>query len=202
MKHLGRRYHDFLGAHCLEDDPLLQDGHDLGSRFDRKISARHHNSIGGIEDVAEIIHGLGLFYLCNQERPASKFPDQISRLSAVGGAADEGQRHQVHAALDAKLQVGNVLFRNRRDGDVGAGQVDSLTLSQRSAVNNARADVAELGVHDFEHNFAVVDEDAVSRMDLLRQPGITGREPARVPFDVFPCNANLGAVLEDGYAAA
>ena len=60
FEHLRRRDHEFSPKTGVLDDGLLRAGNAGQSQLHPQIAARHHDSVGGVDDVVQIIQRLRL----------------------------------------------------------------------------------------------------------------------------------------------
>ena len=105
------------------------------------------------------------------------------RLLDVGRLPHERERDVVDAVLDAERQVAPVLLGERRRRQPRAGQVHALVRLQRPADHDRRLDLLAVHGHDAQLEVAVVEQDAVARLDVARQRVVGGRDAPGVALD-------------------
>ena len=84
--------------------------------------------------------------------------------------ADEGHRDDVHADRQGPAQVRLVLVGERGRADVDPGQVDALVVGDLPADDDPQAHPVAGDAGDIELDVAVVDQDAVTRPDVVGRP--------------------------------
>ena len=180
FQHLGRDHHRLAGAARHARHLLLQARHALQRQFDAEIAARHHQRVGGLDDVGEAVDRLRLLDLGHHRGAAA---DHLLGFEHVVGALHEGQRDPVDAGDQRRLEVGAVLRRHRRDRQVGVGQADALAVGHLAADHDARHRVLfEVSSRDQPH-LAVVEQQRMARpqrrQDLrMREMDAAWRRPA------------------------
>ena len=63
VKHLRGHYHRLVFENALVDERTLYAGDSLGGYFDAKVAAGYHDSIGGVEDLVEVVDAFLVLYL-------------------------------------------------------------------------------------------------------------------------------------------
>jgi hypothetical protein len=71
------------------DDALLQRGHGGVADLHRQVAARHHDAVGGVEDVFQVLDRLDALDLGHQQRVRAGGVEQAPRQAHVG--ADLGK---------------------------------------------------------------------------------------------------------------
>src|SRR5438270_702488 len=82
-----------------------------------------------------------------------------------------------------------------------AGEVDSLVLAQQPTMHDLSNDVAPLNCDDAQFHRAIVEEDAVARMDIASETHVRRADAFCRAVHWFRCDAKWSTVLEhDGQA--
>ncbi len=63
VEHLGGHYYRLVFENALVDERTLYAGDSLGGYFDAKVAAGYHDSIGGVEDLVEVVDAFLVLYL-------------------------------------------------------------------------------------------------------------------------------------------
>ena len=104
--------------------------------------------------------------------------DQRAQRAHVRGRADERQRDEVDAELQRKLEVVDVLARERRDRERDAGQVDALVRRDDAADHHFASRPAALDRLDPELDVTVVDQHFVAYLEYGSEHGGADRQVA------------------------
>ena len=86
--------------------------------------------------------------------------------------------------LRAKRRSCLVLVAHRGDADRDVGQRDALVVADRAALDDQAADVVALDRGDLDGDLAVVDQQPVADLDLLRQLLVGAGDPVGGAEDV------------------
>ena len=93
--------------------------------------------------------------------------------------ADEGLRDVVDAEPEGEVEIGEVLFRERRDRKRDAGDVHTLVRLDHAARDHLAQRSSALDSLDPQADMAVVDEDLVAGLEHRCQDVGRDREPVR-----------------------
>ena len=191
LEHLRRRDHRLAALQGGDDDPLLQQRHERDADLDAEVAASDHHRVGLLEDLVERVHRLRLLDLRDHVRMRAGLLDQGAQVAHVGSRAHEGERDEVHAELERKLEVVHVLARDRGNRDRDAGQVHALVRGDDTAFDHRAARAAGLDAVDAQPHEPVVDQHVVARLEHLADHGRADRQLAvrgalgRTDHDLF-----------------
>ena len=150
------------------DRALLHDRHRLERQLDAEVAARDHDRVERLGDLLERVDGLRLLDLGDDGHPPADLVHDLVHARDVGGVAHERQGDEVGTELEAPPQVGLVLVGERRHVDRHAGQVDALVVRDRAGDDDAGRDDDAIGLDDLDAHLAVVDQQEVARLDVVR----------------------------------
>ncbi len=80
LEHLRGRDAHLIARACKANQALLQTGHRRVTHFDRKVAARHHDHVAGVDNVADVLHRLGTLDLRDDVPVPTRCPQQRPRL--------------------------------------------------------------------------------------------------------------------------
>ena len=157
------------------DDVLLDRRDLLGRKLHAEVAAGHHHPVGLLEDRVQPCDRLGLLQLGDDRHLPPGLGHRRAGLVQVARLSHEGQRHVVHARLDAEDQVLAVLGGQRLGPERHTRQVDALVVLQQTAVDHLGADQLLLvGLLHPQLEQSVVEQDAVAGVHVRGQEGIGG----------------------------
>ena len=111
----------------------------------------------------------GLLDFCDHEGLGARGVKKLAELPHVIGRADEREGHVVHVEAQREVQVAQVLFGERGDGDRNARDVQALVCVDDTADHDGAQDTAPFDFIDAKTNAPVVDQDVVARPEDLRE---------------------------------
>ncbi|MNT12346.1 hypothetical protein D3C72_1472710 [compost metagenome] len=141
----------------------------LGRHLHAKVAARDHHRIGLGQNRLQAVDRSGLLQLGYD---ASTTLNDLPDLHDVGGALHERQRDPIDTQRESEVEVGTVLLGQRRQRQHHAWHVHALAVRQHATVDDARVGMVRAARHDFEPQFAVVEQQF--------DPGLERREDLRV----------------------
>ena len=147
-----------FGGDALVDDHPLRDGDDLGRQLDAQVAARHHDAVGGFDDLVDVVDSLLVLDLRDDLDAA--VPAVENRLHGfdVARAAHERVGDEIDAVLRGPLDVHAVFLGHRRQVDRHVGDVDALARTQRAVAHDAADQFFGRFLFDMQFHFAVGDE--------------------------------------------
>ena len=169
LQHLRRRDHRLEILRCAADDVLLNRRHLLRRNFDAQIAARHHDSVGSLQNAVEMLDGLRLFELGDDPGFAAVGRNAIAHQAHIFRGAHKRNRDRIHAVLQRELEVLRILFGQRRHAHRNARQVDALVFAQHAAVDDLANHV---GADHFVHaqlDQSVGEQNARALLNVFRQ---------------------------------
>ena len=178
------------------DGSFLHHGDVFEGEFDAEVASGDHDSVEDLDDVVEAFHGLWFLDFGDEGDGDALLVHDAVALFGVRGAADEGEGDHVGAVSEGPAQVVLVLLGEGGDADGDSGEVESLVVGDGSAEDDAGVDVGAGGFGAFQHDAAVVDEDAVAGSDVSGESFVGGGDAFGVSGDVFGGDGELVAVGE------
>ena len=145
-------------------------GTDFGRKLDAEVAAGDHDAIADVEDVFERIDGLRFLELGDDvDLVAAEVVKQRAQFDDVAAAADERRGDVVELVGDGEGDVFAILFRDRRNRQLGVGEIHPLLRRDRPAVNDARQHLRPVDRGDDQLDQPIIDEDALPELHLARQ---------------------------------
>ena len=122
---------------ALLDHELLVDGDRFGWNFDAQIATRNHDSVGFFDDGIQILDGLGVFHLGEDENVfAAMLFEELSDLADIVDVSDKRSRAEVDMILAAENEVGFILLGKIIHGKMGPRAIDSSPIIANVIVEN------------------------------------------------------------------
>ena len=173
VQHLGGGDHVLALGDSSLDHALLDDGHVLSGDLHAQVATGHHQAIGNLEDLLQIVHALLVFDLGDDADVLAAVGVQNGTdLLHVGGLTHKGGGNEVEVVLHGELQIALVLLGQSGQGDVGVGDVDGLVVGQGAASDHVADDVLTLDFGDLDVHQAVVNEQVGAHGHLVVQVGV------------------------------
>ena len=107
--------------------------------------------------------------------------DELADLQDVGRRSDKGHADVVHAVPESELEVLAIFLGEGRHGERGPGKVDTLVVADNAPGHDPARDLVALDRFHVERDPPVVDQNAVARLDVAREPRVRDCRPLRRP---------------------
>ena len=152
------------------DKILLNGGYLLEGYLHAHIAPRHHDAVGGIEYLVDVVNALGILYLGDY---AGIVPPQrlceLPQIDHVRTGTDKRSGDEIKAHFRAEGQVVHI-----RVGDIGHRKlyprhVYSLVVGELSSVLHLADDIRPGDRLNHQLDNAVVYQDARARRNVLRK---------------------------------
>mmetsp|Transcript_17814 Transcript_17814/g.58960 ORF Transcript_17814/g.58960 Transcript_17814/m.58960 type:complete len:668 (+) Transcript_17814:184-2187(+) len=185
LKHLCRADAGLARDVALCDHHLLREEHLLRRDLDAQVAARHHDAVGGGENLVKVAHPLVVLYLGDDSDPLADHrvggDEARAHLVHVRRLADEGGEHHVHVLGDGEGEVVPVLGRQRRQVHIHLRQVAPLLGAEQPRVDHLALERARRRVdrRHLERDEPVVDEDHAADRHHLGQVRVVHVDLAR-----------------------
>mmetsp|Transcript_40294 Transcript_40294/g.134368 ORF Transcript_40294/g.134368 Transcript_40294/m.134368 type:complete len:419 (-) Transcript_40294:165-1421(-) len=185
LKHLCRADAGLARDVALCDHHLLREEHLLRRDLDAQVAARHHDAVGGGENLVKVAHPLVVLYLGDDSDPLADHrvggDEARAHLVHVRRLADEGGEHHVHVLGDGEGEVVPVLGRQRRQVHIHLRQVAPLLGAEQPRVDHLALERARRRVdrRHLERDEPVVDEDNAADRHHLGQVRVVHVDLAR-----------------------
>ena len=122
--------------------------------------------------LSRLVDGLLVLDFGDDQRGGVWRVEQFPQLEQVAGFAHKRQRDEIHADLEAQLDVLDVLGGEGGQADLDAGQVDVAAAAELAFGEDFAFDlVAGLGEH-LHFDGAIVDEHHVADVDVVDEIGV------------------------------
>ncbi len=155
---------------ALADNFLLNDGHPLNGHLDTQVATGYHHAICPLDDFINIFYSLRFFDLGNNLRRVVFGFNQLAQLSDIFCCAYERKRNPVDRLSQNELQIPQVFFRKRWQGDFCIRQVYAFAGGEGAAEKGLELyNVVFIGFNYFKHQLAVVHQYAFSHLHILRE---------------------------------
>src|SRR5207302_3549993 len=130
-------------------------------KFYAEVAAGDHDAIADVEDVCKRVDGLRRFQLGHDvDFTAAQIMKQRTQFDDVAAAADERRGDVVELVGDGEGDVLAIFFGDRRNRQLGVGEIHSLVRRDRSAVDDASKYLRSIDGCDDQLDETIVDEDA------------------------------------------
>ncbi len=169
IEHLGGSDDDLAPHFGQMDDVLLVDGHFLQRNFDTQVSAGHHDAVGDVEDLVDIVDALGALDLGDDLHSALMGIEDLPDQADIIGRPGEGSCDIFIAHLAAEFDVGPVLLADKGHGQVGIGDIDALVVGDGASVDDGAVDLRIGNAVDSQFDQAVIDQDHAALGDIFGQ---------------------------------
>ncbi len=138
-------------------------GTDFERHFDAEIAAGNHQCVGEFDDLVDALDGLRLFDLRHQADPAA---GDLADFGEIFRTLDEGKRDPVDViGCQHGIEIDAVLVRKRADAKQRVGKADALPVGNLGAGNDRRDDALAVALFGAQCELAVIDQQAVARLD-------------------------------------
>ena len=164
-----------------------------GGNFHAEIAACHHDAVGNLQNLFEVLDSLRLFELGDDRSIAFGGGDDLFDCADIGGSAHERDRHRIDAGREPEGEVFLVLAGERRQAEDGARQIDPLMLAQQSSIDHLTDHVIALHLENLERDAAVGEKDSRAGLDLASQRLKGGAQALGGAFNRFIRDSNAGA---------
>ena len=206
FEHLRRDHDRLAGAPAGAGDLLLDARNLLQRHFHAEIAAGDHQRIRNLDDLGEALHGLGLLDLRHDAGTAGC---DLAHLGDVVRTLHEGKGDPVDLGRKRGVEIGAVLGGQRAGADRRIGDGDALAVGQAGADLDRRQRRRAIGRDgdDAQAHLAVVDEEAVTRLERLEDFGVrkedaAGRSRCRVGIEREGlADGNLDRLVGEGAEA-
>ncbi len=161
------------------DDAFLNERYLCKVHLDAEIAAGDHDTVGGIDDRIEILHGLGHLDLGDDGDPsagawcttlrrgAAHAREPLSELNDIGGLTDKGEREKIEVVRDGPSGALPIPFGNRGRCQAGIGQVDALVARDHPPHDDAADEFIAATLDRGEPHRTIVDQHGMTRLDLI-----------------------------------
>ena len=123
------------------DQPALKHWKLLKRNLKAEISARHHQTVSGVDDLIDVVKRGTALDLRDNSSGGSLLVDHLAKLVDILGASDEGDSNIVNAVSDAPLEIREILFRGCWEIDVAIGEGDSHTRANSTTLGDTTQNV-------------------------------------------------------------
>ena len=144
----------------------LHERQDVVVDLDAQVAAGDHHRVGGLDDALQVAQAALVLDLGDDARLGAEAVEQRPQHQHVVAPADERERDEVDARVDAGADVALVLLGERRQVDVDAGQVDVPARAELARREHAAADVRRVLLDHFQPDQAAVDQDGGADADV------------------------------------
>ncbi|KAI7180396.1 Pyruvate [Hortaea werneckii] len=132
------------------------------------VTTGDHDTVSDLENLVEVVNTLLVLDLGNDLDVLALLAEDLTDGQDVLLATNEGGEDHVHVVLDTEAQVGPVLLGQRRQVDVGLGEVDTLLAADLAVVDGTALQGLLVGhLEHLEGEDAVVDVDGPARSNDL-----------------------------------
>eukprot|EP00760_Papus_ankaliazontas_P027746 PhM_4_TR3431/c0_g1_i2/m.50105 len=178
LQHLCGADDGLAGDVALADDVLLCNEDLLRGDLDPKVAARHHDAVGFLQNLVEVVHALVVLDLRDDVDVGGA--ERGAHLADLLRGADERGEDKVDLLLGGELQVLFILLGHGGEIDLLAGQVAALVRRDRRRHRHDAAEGVALDALHLEPEQTVVDVDLVPGLHDVRQTRVVHVEAVLV----------------------
>lgn len=149
-----------LRADALLDDAPLRVGDRLGGELHTQVAARHHDAVGGLDDLVDVVQPLLVLDLRDDLDRAVVGIENLLHGGHVARRTDERVRDEVDVVADGPLDEAAVLLGHRGQFDRDPGHVNALARAHGAADQKFARELLVVLLHDADLELAVGDEHA------------------------------------------
>ena len=140
--------------------------------LDAQVAACHHDAVGHLEYLVDVVHALLVFYLGDDFNVAAVCVQYFLDVEHILLVAHKGVGNEVNVLLDAKKDVVAVFLGQRRQVDAHARHVDAFSAAQGGLVLHFAQQAVVRLLHHQHLEVAVVDKHAVTQIQVVHEVGI------------------------------
>ena len=172
FQHLGSCNHRLPQLVALGNNLFLDNGHIFHGNLYPQIPPGHHNTVGHLENLIDVVHAFLVFNLGNNPHGGANPFQQTADFHNVPGIAHKGCRHIVHALLGSEGNVVFVLFGHKGQLQESPRHCHPFPGGDFPTVDDDGINFLVGGGLDFQGQFPIIQEDFIPFADFRRQAGI------------------------------
>ncbi len=178
------------------DHLLLVDGHIFQGYVHTQVTTGHHDTVGNLQNVAQVVKAFLVLDLRNDLDPVLAFIDQdLPDCQHILPAAYEGCGYIVHIILGTKPDICLILGRDEGHGQNDTGHIAALVGFQEVGVrHHAENFLAGHDIRDIHAHLAVIHQDIVAGLHVVEQFRAPDLEFFPGTQDVFIHNGDFVAL--------
>ena len=193
LEHMGGHDDRFADLQAALDDAALDDGKLFHRAFDAKISAGHHDGVGGRDDFFDEFDRVLVLDLGDDVRVAAQPLQFGAHGFDVGLLAAETQGEVVDFQLHAHDDVLEVFLGHGRKVDLHPGQIDVAAGAEHALGQDFAVDAVFFFGQHLHVEVAIVDQHDITLVNVVDQPVVV--HVHRVEFLAFrPAHGELDLV--------
>ena len=144
LKHLSGDDNGLANDIALGNHHFLSE-EDLTSRnFNTKVATSDHDTVGHCQNLVKVLNTLLVLNLDDDLDVGTVGTENLSDVTDVLSATDEGSEDHVNTVLDTELKILLVLLRESGKVDIGLREVDALTGAEGSVVESPDLDIRSI----------------------------------------------------------
>ena len=159
FQHLRRHHHRLAEAARQAVHAFLQARHFFDRHFDAKIAARHHDRIGGLDDLFQPRDCLRLFDLGEHQRAAAR---DLLHFRHIVCPLHERDSDPIDPSAQRRIEIGAILLGHGRDRNFRIGQADTLAVRQAAGGFRLQHRAIVLRFDHLQAHLAVVDQNRIT----------------------------------------
>ena len=137
--------------------------------FDAEVTTGDHDRVAFLDDIIEDTHRVLIFNFRNDPRLAAMFRENAFESLDVRSLATKAQRDVVNADGGSKFNIGQVLFRKRRQVDFDPRKIDMASGTENTLREDLTPDAVVILGQDFHVDHAIVNEHDVSNRNIVNE---------------------------------
>src|SRR5439155_2744894 len=166
LEHMRRDNDRPAGAQAGFDNLALDDGQLFVGQFDAQIAARDHDRVGLGDDGMQVVDGLLVLDLGDDQRAMLSTFDDGFQLLNVFCLADKRQREVINPQLKPHFDIDEVLGGQSGKTDSDSRQIDMAAASERAFGEDFTLDFVAVFGQELHLNRAVVQQHHVAEVDV------------------------------------
>ena len=196
IQHLGSGDDQLALVVALPDDFLLKLRQHLGLNLNAQIASGHHDAVGLLDDLVQIVKTLLGLNLCDDLHVRAGILNDLANLTNGIGVPYEGGCHEIIAHLDTELDVLDILVGQGRKADGYVGHIHALALAQLAAVHDSTVNLGAVNLIYGQSDETVIDENGVARLHILVQSGIVDVHALCIAHTLLCCEGDVHALCQ------
>ena len=172
--------------------------------FNAQIASGDHDAVGNFQDLIEVIETFLVFDLGDDlDLRLAHFGDDLADLQDILCPSDKRSGDEIDIVVAAETDVFVILHGDKRHGQFDARHIAAFSGSQLTVDFNSCLHFVAVVFQDGQSLLAIVDQDIITGLDIIKDFLALNGETVVCTFDVFTLNRDdlallisLGIVLE------
>ena len=149
------------------------------------IAASYHDAVARLNDGINIFNSFFILDFRDNLHGRTFFIQNLPDLADRIGIADKRSRHKIKACIHAETNVFLIFIGQCRKLDTYPRYIDTLLLAQLAAIFNPADDICSIDLPHVQLDQTIVNQNAVTRLYILRQPRIVDVAACLITHDLL-----------------